>query len=83
LDELAETVLHTDGAALPTTGVVSAVFMMRLLAFERRVKLLGDDATEHLQRALPILFGKCFPEPTQVYPLVPRPCRRKKTPSSL
>jgi hypothetical protein len=57
--------------------------MMHLLAVEGCLKLLADDATENLQRALPIVFGKSFPKSTQVYPLIPRLRWPKKTLSLL
>jgi hypothetical protein len=57
--------------------------MRHLLVVERRLKLLGDDATEHVQGSLPIRFGKNFPKPRQGYLRVGSRCRRKKIPSWL
>jgi hypothetical protein len=37
--------------------------MRHLRAVGRRLKLLCDDATEDLKRALAIVVGKRFPEP--------------------
>jgi hypothetical protein len=47
------------------------------------LKLLSDEATEHLQSSLAILLGKSFPEPIQSEPPTPSRSRRKKVPSSL
>jgi hypothetical protein len=52
--------------------------MMLLLAVWRKLKLLGDDATEHLKYSLTILGAKGFPEVLQGYPLTLARCRRKK-----
>lgn len=54
---------------------------MLLLDAWRKLKLLRDDATEHLQRSLTILWAKGFPEVLQGYPLALARCRRKKVPS--
>jgi hypothetical protein len=39
--------------------------MIHLRGVLRWLKLLSDDATEHLQGVLAIRFGKSFPESTQ------------------
>src|SRR5262249_24827745 len=43
-------------------GVGSAVFIAHLLVAGRRLKLLGDEATERLQRPLANRLGDGFPE---------------------
>jgi hypothetical protein len=61
-----------------------AVFMMLLLVVSwRKLKLLPDDSTEHLQRSLAIFWAKYLPEAMQGYPLAGRRFRRKKIPSCL
>ena len=61
----------------------SAVFMMLLLDVWRKLKLLRDDPTEHLQRSLTIFWAKDLPEAMQGYPLAGLRFRRKKAPSWL
>jgi hypothetical protein len=65
------------------TGVFSVVFIGHLRAALRWLKLLSDEATEHLQSSLTILLGKSFPEPIQSEPPTPNRSRRKKVPSVL
>src|SRR6266566_3751287 len=73
----------SSGVAGPPAGLFSADFMLHLLAVLRRLKLLCDDATENLERSLPILLGKGFPEALQTQPLTPSWFLRKKGPSWL
>ena len=61
----------------------SAVFMMLLLDVWRKLKLLSDDSTEHLQRSLTIFWAQYLPETMQGYPLAGPRFRRKKIPSFL
>ena len=51
---------------------------MRLPGGSRGLKLLRDDAAEHLQRSLTILRAKDLPEAMQRYPLAGARFRRKK-----
>ena len=53
---------------------------MRLPGASRGLKLLRDDATEHLQRSLAILRAKDLPETMQGYPLAGARFRWKKAP---
>ena len=46
----------------------------------RKLKLLRDDATEHLQRSLTILGAQDLPEALEGYPLAWSRFRRKKAP---
>jgi len=57
--------------------------MMLLLDDWRKLKLLPDDSTEHLQRSLTIFWAKYLPEAMQGYPLAGPRFRRKKIPSCL
>jgi len=52
--------LGGEGAGVAALG--SAVFMMLLLDVWRKLKLLPDDSTEHLQRSLTIFWAKDLPE---------------------
>jgi hypothetical protein len=69
------------------TGAVaaldSAVVLMLLPSCSRERKLLRDDATEYLQRSLPILRAKDFPEAMPGYPRAGAQFRRKNVPSWL
>ncbi len=56
---------------------------MLLPGVSREVKLLRDDATEHLQRSPTILRAKDFPEAMEGYPLAATRFRRKKAPGWL
>jgi hypothetical protein len=56
---------------------------MLLPGCSRERKLLRDDATEYLQRSLPHLRAKDFPEAMQGYPLTGAQFRRKNVPSWL
>jgi hypothetical protein len=56
---------------------------MLLLDVWRKLKLLRDDAAEHLQRLPAILWTKNLPEEIQCYPSARRRFRRKKAPSWL
>lgn len=56
---------------------------MLLLGVWRKLKLLRDDAAEHLQRLSPILWTKNLPEAIQCYPSAWRRFLRKKAPSWL
>lgn len=49
----------------------------------RKLKLLRDDPTEHLQRSLTLFWAKDLPEPMEGYPLAWSRFRRKKAPSWL
>jgi hypothetical protein len=55
--------------------------MMLLLDVWRRLKLLSDDPTEHLQRLPPIFWAKDLPKAMQGYPLAGFRFLRKKAPS--
>lgn len=44
----------------------------------RKLKLLSDDSTEHLQRSLTIFWAQYLPEAMQGYPLAGLRFRRKK-----
>jgi hypothetical protein len=57
--------------------------MMLLLDVWRKLKLLRDDAAEHLQRLSTILWTKNFPEAIQCYPSAWCRFLRKKAPSWL
>ena len=49
----------------------------------RKLKLLSDDSTEHLQRSLTIFWAQYLPETMQGYPLAGPRFRRKKISSCL
>jgi hypothetical protein len=49
----------------------------------RKLKLLRDDPTEHLQRSLTLFWAKDLPEAMEGYPLAWSRFRRKKAPSWL
>lgn len=53
---------------------------MRLPGVSRKLKLLRDDATEHLQRSPAILRAKDLPEAMQGYPAAGARFRWKKAP---
>ena len=55
--------------------------MRHLLIVGRSLKLLGDDATEYLQRPLALRFGKILPELRESYPRTRGRRRWKKVPS--
>jgi hypothetical protein len=57
--------------------------MMLLPDVWRKLKLLSDDSTEHLQRSLTIFWAQYLPEVMQGYPLARPRFRRKKISSCL
>jgi hypothetical protein len=57
--------------------------MMLLPDVWRKLKLLSDDSTEHLQRSLTIFWAEYLPEAMQGYPLAGPRFRRKKISSCL
>lgn len=56
---------------------------MLLLDVWRKLKLLSDDSTEHLQRSLTIFWAQYLPEAMQGYPPAGPRFRRKKISSCL
>jgi hypothetical protein len=57
--------------------------MMLLPDVWRKLKLLCDDPTEHLERSLTLFWAKDLPETMEGYPLAWSRFRRKKAPSWL